>query len=87
MLCLPLDRVYGFLLGINPYQAREEARDRLVRYQRECYRVLAGAFDNRTRPNSRMRTSLKTVAALQQIREDMLDVVRWADEEIERMSR
>jgi len=44
MLCLPLDFVSGFLFGINPDRTRPEIKDKLVRYQRECYKVLAEAF-------------------------------------------
>lgn len=44
MICLPLDYISGFLFGISASRVKEEARDRLVRYQRECYKVLAEAF-------------------------------------------
>ena len=44
MLALPLDYISGFLFGINADRFKPEVRDRLIRYQRECYRVLAEAF-------------------------------------------
>jgi hypothetical protein len=44
MLCLPLEFVNGWLFGINANRVREEIRDNLLRYQRECYRILADAF-------------------------------------------
>jgi hypothetical protein len=44
MLCLPLDFVSGFLFGINPDRTKPEIKEKLVRYQRECYKVLAEAF-------------------------------------------
>ena len=44
MLCLPLDYVSGFLFGINANRVKSELRHRLIRYQRECYKVLAAAF-------------------------------------------
>ena len=44
MLALPLDYISGFLFGINADRVKPEVRDRLIRYQRECYRVLAEAF-------------------------------------------
>ncbi len=43
-LCLPLDYLSGWLFGINASRVKEEARERLIRYQRECYKVLAEAF-------------------------------------------
>ena len=44
MVCLPLDYISGFLFGINAERVKPEVRERLVQYQRECYRVLAEAF-------------------------------------------
>lgn len=46
MLCLPLDYVSGFLFGINADRVNPDVRDRLIRYQRECYKVLAEAFQD-----------------------------------------
>lgn len=43
-LCLPLDYLSGWLFGINATRVNPEAQDRLIRYQRECYKVLADAF-------------------------------------------
>jgi hypothetical protein len=44
MLCLPLDYLNGWMFGINAQRVKDEVRDTIVRYQRECYRVLADAF-------------------------------------------
>jgi hypothetical protein len=44
MPAIPLDFLQGWLFGINANRAKDEVRERLVRYQRECYRVLAEAF-------------------------------------------
>ncbi|MFW5941914.1 MAG: phage antirepressor N-terminal domain-containing protein [Chloroflexota bacterium] len=46
MLSLPLGYLAGWLFGINASRVREEVRDRLIRYQRECYDVLAEAFED-----------------------------------------
>lgn len=43
-LCLPLDYISGWLFGINATRVKEEIRERLILYQRECYKVLAAAF-------------------------------------------
>ena len=45
MPCLPLDMLNGWLFGINANRVKEEVRERLVRYQRDCYRVLYEAFE------------------------------------------
>ena len=44
MLCLPLDYLNGWLFGINAERVKPELRDRVIRYQRDCYRVLSEAF-------------------------------------------
>jgi hypothetical protein len=44
MLCLPLELIPGWLAGVHPSGANEESRDRLIRYQRESFRVLNRAF-------------------------------------------
>lgn len=44
VLALPLDYLNGFLFGINANRVNPEIRENLLRYQRECYRVLANAF-------------------------------------------
>ena len=42
--CLPLDFINGFLFGINATRVKDSVQDRLLRYQRECYKTLAEAF-------------------------------------------
>ena len=44
MLAIPLDYLNGWLFGMNASRVKEQVRDQLVRYQRECYRVLFNAF-------------------------------------------
>ncbi|HEX6387273.1 MAG TPA: phage antirepressor N-terminal domain-containing protein [Anaerolineae bacterium] len=44
MLCLPLDFLNGWLFGVNATRVKDDVRERLLRYQRECYRVLHEAF-------------------------------------------
>lgn len=44
MLALPLDYLSGFLFGVNANRVKAEIRDRVIRYQKECYKVLATAF-------------------------------------------
>jgi hypothetical protein len=44
MLCLPLKYIPGWLFGINATRVKPELRERVIRYQQECYDVLAEAF-------------------------------------------
>lgn len=46
MICLPLDYLNGWLFGVNAKRVKDEIRDRLVRYQKECYQVLNEAFQD-----------------------------------------
>jgi len=43
-LCLPLDKLNGWLFGVNTSRVRPELRDKLIAYQRECFDVLAQHF-------------------------------------------
>lgn len=52
MTALPLDYLNGWLFGINANRVKADIRDRLIAYQRDCYRVLADAF-GRNRVTSR----------------------------------
>jgi hypothetical protein len=44
MLCLPLDLLPGFLFGVNAARVKAELRTKIIRYRRECFRVLWEAF-------------------------------------------
>jgi hypothetical protein len=52
MQCLPLDYLNGWLFGINANRVKEEIRDRLIRYQEECYLVLRDAFLEAAAPDA-----------------------------------
>lgn len=43
-LCIPLDYLSGFLFGINADRVNPEYREDVIRYQRECYKVLSEAL-------------------------------------------
>jgi hypothetical protein len=44
-LCLPVDFLNGWLFGINASRVKPEHQEKVIRYQRECYRVLREAFN------------------------------------------
>ena len=84
MLCLPLDFLNGWLFGVNAARVKEEHRDKVIRYQRECYHILAQAFqaDESVTP-SEEQNAQTSFAALQQIREMGLAIARMAEQQIE----
>ena len=75
MLCLPLDYLNGWLFGINAGRVKEEHREKVIQYQRECYRILADAFIERTVPGEG--------STLVHIRELGRAIMQMAEEQIE----
>lgn len=43
-LCLPLEMLNGWLFGVDVNRVRPELKDKLIRYQKECYGVLFKHF-------------------------------------------
>ena len=43
-LCLPLEMLNGWLFGIDVNRVKPELKDKLVRYQKECYSILFKHF-------------------------------------------
>ncbi len=86
VLCLPLDFVNGFLFGIQVSRVKPELQNKVLLYQRECYRVLAAAFiEEQPKPMTMADTA--AVVALQQIKETALAVARMAEEHIQIIAR
>ena len=44
MIALPLEYLNGWLFGINANRVKAGIKDRVLQYQRDCYRILADAF-------------------------------------------
>ncbi len=79
-VCLPLDYLNGWLFGVNADRVKPEIRERLIRYQKECYRVLARAF---VKESSTTDAATPAMAALVQVREMGMAIVRLAEEQME----
>ena len=77
MLCIPLDFLNGWLFGINAARVKEEHREKVVRYQRECYRILAEAFQVRSAV-----TASSSTQTLEQLRETGLAIAQLAEQQI-----
>jgi hypothetical protein len=61
-LCLPLDLIPGWLFGIQASRVKEDVRDKLIRYRRECFRVLWDAFKSDLLPELQEPTTELTMA-------------------------
>ncbi len=60
MLCLPLDYISGFLFGLSAGRVREDIKDKILRYKKECYQVLAEAFhEGRLNPDTDFEALLR----------------------------
>jgi hypothetical protein len=79
MLCLPLEYLNGWLFGINAKRVKEEIQERLIRYQKECYSVLAAAF----LPTVSAPAENATIHTLTQIREMGLAIAHIAEQQME----
>lgn len=82
-LALPLKYIPGWLFGINANRVKPELRDRIIRYQRECYEVLSDAFrDGRLTLDPDFGDLLKMDTASVQAYKAALAVVRLARNQI-----
>jgi len=79
MLCLPLDLLNGWLFGVSAARVKPEIRDSLIRYQKECYRMLARAFVKEPTAGD----VSPTTATLLQVREMGRAIMQLAEEQIE----
>lgn len=78
-LCLPLDYLNGWLFGISPTRVKESLREKVIAYQRECYKTLAAAFlTTSPSPTDEAAGSF----SLLQVRELGLAIVKMAEEQM-----
>jgi hypothetical protein len=84
MLCLPLKLINGWLFGINANRVREDLREKVIQYQRECYDILAEAFgvSETGLVSSQETASSPQTASLIQIRDVALAVAQITHEMI-----
>lgn len=75
LLCLPLEYLNGWLFGISAGRVKEEFREKIVQYQRDCYRVLAQAFQSRAVEPTRG-------SSLAHIREMALAIANMAEQQM-----
>jgi hypothetical protein len=79
MICLPLEYLNGWLFGIDASRVKVELQDKVIRYQRDCYKVLSRHFQGEA---ALYPTGPAPSAGLLQIREMGLAIVKMAEEQI-----
>ncbi|EIP9122078.1 phage antirepressor Ant, partial [Salmonella enterica] len=58
MGCIPLKKLNGWLFSINPEKVRADIRDKLIKYQEECFTVLYDYWTKGKAENPRKKTSV-----------------------------
>lgn len=81
MVCLPLEYLNGWLFGINSTRVKPGLKDKVVRYQKECYKALYQQFQGGALFTGD-RSSTAPNASLIQIREMGLAIVKLAEEQM-----
>ena len=76
MVCLPLKFIPGWLFGIQAGRVRAELRDKILRYQRECFDVLWRAFKADIVPVKPSSTTLSGAALALEIGEAITNLAR-----------
>jgi hypothetical protein len=77
MLCLQLDYLNGWLFGINANRVKVEVKEKLILYQRDCYRVLNEHFQESREP------ATKGMASLAHVRDMALAIANLAQEQMD----
>lgn len=82
VLCLPVEFIHGWLFGINASRVKSELKEKIIRYQRECYHVLWEAFNPQALTSSSIGPS-----TLEQIRATGLAIAQLAEQQMEMEGR
>src|SRR5260370_10449414 len=80
-LCVPVEYLNGWLFGVNVNRVKPEFQEKVLQYQRDCYRVLWEAF------NAQAPAPVQSTSALEQIRATALAVAQLAEQQMEMEGR
>lgn len=76
MTCLPLPFIPGWLFGINANRVKEELREKIITYQRECFQVLWEAFETGRLTQSELMTGDSPAVRAYQLAMAVADLAR-----------
>ncbi|MBD5273432.1 MAG: hypothetical protein HDS36_01000 [Bacteroides sp.] len=83
MVCLPEKLVYGWLASINPGKVSPEARENVIRYQKECYEILYIHFHQKAHRDETLTAmeirQRKVVEDLNRKKKDLASELRKAE--------
>ena len=84
VVCLPLEYLPGWLFGISGSRVRPELQEKILRYRRECFRVLWEAFqDEAMVADGAGRGPERGGGTLVQIRDLGLAIARMAEQQMQ----
>lgn len=87
VLCLPLEYLNGWLFGVSASRVKPELQEKVIRYQRECYKILWQAFQSEASVDTNEVVQSTSIAALEQIRQMGLAIAHMAEQQIEMEQR
>jgi hypothetical protein len=81
MVALPLEYLHGWLFGISASQVKEEFRDKITLYRRECFQALSTAFQADLALPDR-EAAPATGMTLSQVRDLGLAIAQMAEQQL-----
>ncbi len=84
MLCIPLDFLNGWLFGVSAQRVKSQFRERVIIYQRECYKILSAALQETQEEQTAVTPN---IAALQQVKALGHALINLAEEQIQQEIR
>jgi len=83
MVALPLEYLHGWLFGISASQVKEEFRDKITLYRRECFQALSTAFQaDLALPDKETASATGTGMTLAQVRDLGLAIAQMAEQQL-----
>ncbi len=85
MSALPLEYLHGWLFGIGESQVKEEYREKITLYRRECFQALSKAFQSDLALPEPAKAAVPAVDAsmtLTQVRDMALAIAQMADQQL-----
>lgn len=79
MLCLPIEFLHGWLFGLNADRVKPELREKVIRYQEECFAVLWRAFRADSLPALAIQ---REASSLAYVRDMALAIAQMAEQQM-----
>jgi outer membrane murein-binding lipoprotein Lpp len=87
MAALPLEYLHGWLFGVSASQVKEEHREKITLYRRECFQVLSAAFSSDLLLSDRDSEQAEEGMTLAQVRDLGAALMRTAEEQMQLRAR